>query len=136
MFEKLFKNAGTITRHKNAPYAEERERYLAYCEQEGYAQATLKVIAYELLWSAWKLSVYPDLRVSSNQIKDVTKDWTDRENYCKHALNTHWTCNRFIRVTKQWLRFLGCLNEPVIDSTPFLKLKENFTTWIESIFFI
>ena len=57
MFEKLFNITATITRHRNAPYVKEREQYLAYCAKEGYAKATLRVIAGELLWAALKLSI-------------------------------------------------------------------------------
>jgi len=37
MFEQLFQKAFIITRHKTAPYATERERYLEHCAKQGFA---------------------------------------------------------------------------------------------------
>ena len=62
MFEELFKLPSVLARHKSAPYAEERKRYLSHCAQQGYARATLLVMAHELLWVARKLSVYKSYR--------------------------------------------------------------------------
>jgi len=35
MFDQLFKRASTRARHVTAPFAEERARYLDYCELRG-----------------------------------------------------------------------------------------------------
>ena len=131
MFEKFFKDPAAIARHRNAPYAKEREQYLAHCVQEGYAHTTLVVIACDLLWIARKLNVYPELRVSSEQIKAAAKGWAERERCVGRSLNVRWTCDRFIRVARHWLRFLGCLDEPVMEQMPFLDLAEDFNTWME-----
>ncbi len=130
MFEKLFKLPSVLTRHKSAPYAEERKRYLSHCAQQGYAHATLLVMAQELLWIAHKLSVYPSLRVSLEQIKAAAKGWAQRERVCGHVLNQRWTRARFIHVAKLWLRFLGCLHEPK-KPIPFAHLLTDFSTWLE-----
>jgi len=111
MFEKLFKLPAVIARHKSAPYAKERQRYLLHCYKQGYAHATLRTIADELLWVARKLSIYPTLKLSIEQIKAVAEDWKDRELLCGHTLNKQWTSYRFIRIAKLWLGFLGCLDE-------------------------
>ena len=52
MLEKLFKYQGALTRHKNAPFFQERERYLLHLTNEGYAQTTLIRISRELFWVA------------------------------------------------------------------------------------
>jgi hypothetical protein len=33
MFEKLYTKLSSLSRHKEAPYKEDRERYLRHCEQ-------------------------------------------------------------------------------------------------------
>ena len=133
MFEKLFNITATITRHRNAPYVKEREQYLAYCAKEGYAKATLRVIAGELLWAALKLSISPDpeIKINFEQIKAAAKGWKERERCCGHALNKRWTNDRFIRMTRKWFLFMGRLQEPLKESTPFLDLIENFVKWME-----
>jgi len=130
MFEKLFKLPAVIARHKSAPYTEERKRYLLHCLKQGYAHTTLLVIADELLWVAYKLSIYPTLKLSFEQIKAAAKDWKDREHLCGHTLNKKWTSYRFIRIAKLWLRFLGCLDE-VQKPIPFASLLTDFCRWQE-----
>ena len=71
MFDKLFKDPAAIARHRSAPYAEERERYLIHLAQEGYAWNTLPATAQDLLWVARKLSIYPDLRANQGRRERV-----------------------------------------------------------------
>jgi integrase/recombinase XerD len=130
MFEKLFKLPAVLSRHQNAPFPEERRRYLLHCAQQGYAHTTLHVMADDLFWVARKLSIYPDLRVTPEQIKTAANGWSERESYLGHKLNERWTRTRFIRVAFHWLRFLGCLHEPA-DQTPFTHLITDYRKWME-----
>ena len=130
MFEKLFKLPAVLSRHQKAPFAEERRCYLLHCAQQGYARTTLHVMADDLLWVARKLSIYPNLRVTPEQIKRAAKDWSKRESFSGHKLNERWTRDRFVRVAKKWLRFLGYLCEPP-DRTPFAPLITDFKRWME-----
>jgi site-specific recombinase XerD len=130
MFEKLFTKPSAIARHKTAPYAEERERYLSHCAEKGYTRATQLLIARELFWVANKLGAYPDLRVTPEQIEVAANRWGERERCCGRALNTQWTNIRFIQVARQWLRFLGHWHEPP-EPTPFAHLLNEFTRWME-----
>ena len=130
MFNKLFKLPAVLSRHQKAPFAEERRRYLLHCSQQGYARSTLHVMADDLLWVARKLSIYPNLRVTPDQIKKAAKDWSERESYSGHKLNERWTSDRFVRVANKWLRFLGCLCKPP-DRTPFAPLINDFKRWME-----
>jgi hypothetical protein len=52
MFEHLFSHPSVVARHKAAPYADERARYLTDCAHQGSAHATLRLKARELLWGA------------------------------------------------------------------------------------
>ncbi len=130
MFKKLFKLPAVLSRHQQAPFAEERRRYLSHCAQQGYAHTTLRVMAADLFWVARKLSIYPDLRVTPDQIKSAAKGWSERESYSGHTLNERWTSYRFVRVANKWLRFLGHLREPP-DRTPFAHLITDFKRWTE-----
>jgi site-specific recombinase XerD len=130
MFEKLFKLPAVLSRHQKAPFAEERRRYLLHCAQQGYAHTTLHVMADDLFWVARKLSIYPDLRVTPEQIKSAAKDWAERESFSGHTLNERWTSSRFIRVANKWVRYLGCLCEPAIQ-TPFAHLITEFKRWMK-----
>jgi hypothetical protein len=73
MFERLFQKAFTITRHKTAPYAPERERYLEHCAKQGYSSSLLRQISGMLLRIAHELRDCPDLKVSEEQIQVATQ---------------------------------------------------------------
>ena len=105
MFKKLFKAPSALARHTTAPYAQERANYLEHCAQNGYTQETLLLIARELLWVARKLSIYPDLRITIEQIKATERGWAEREHCCGRVLNKRWTRIRFIQVARQCLTF-------------------------------
>ena len=107
MFEHLFSHPSTVARHRAAPYAAERERYLTYCARQGYAHTTLRLKARELLWIARKLRVYPDLHVTPAQLEAVASGWHDRQQGCGRPLNTRRARARFLAGARAWRRFLG-----------------------------
>lgn len=130
MFEQLFKFPSTVAKHESAPYAEEREQYLVHCAQQGYSHSTLMLYARELLWVVRKLSVYPSLQVTLAQIEAVAENWTERERCCGKRINPFWTHRRFMDVAKAWLRFLGCLQEPM-ETIPFGDYLGEFVIWMK-----
>lgn len=50
MFEELYSDKAACRRHRDAPFADERERYLRHCADLGGTRATLRVKSTELLW--------------------------------------------------------------------------------------
>ena len=95
MFDQLFKCPSAIARHSNAPYAEERRRYLAARAQQGKSRSTLVFDAQDMLWVARKLSVCPDLhQVTMEQVQALADDWNSRERACGRPLNTPFTRQR------------------------------------------
>jgi hypothetical protein len=70
MFDQLFQRPATIACHSNAPYAEQRQRYLSTCKQQGDPATTLTSKATALFRIARALSGYPDLRqVTMEQVQ-------------------------------------------------------------------
>lgn len=128
MFDELFARPWVVARHVNAPYAEERASYLAYCAQRGDSRATLLFKARELLWVARKLSVYPDLRVTIGQVRAVAAGWQERERACGQQITPRWAARRFVDVAGAWLRQLGYLRRPVA-SIPFRGQLEEYCRW-------
>lgn len=128
MFDQLFTQPSVVARHANAPFAEERVRYLVYCKQRGDTHATLLLKARELLWIARKLQKYPSLEISMAQLWGVTGHWGDRESACGQKLNKRWTRRRFIDVATAWLRYLGHLRKPE-EPTPFQSRMEEYCLW-------
>ena len=130
MFEKLYTKPSILSRHKKAPYKEERERYLRHCEQEGYALLTLQNIARELYWVVQKLLIPVESGVTLKQVEAVARGWTERERYWGQPLNHQCIRSRFVKAARAWLLFLGCWreSEPFV---PFCNLVEDFKTWMK-----
>jgi len=129
MFNQLFKSSEAISRHSNAPYAEERRRYLAACARQGNSHSTLLFTAQDLFWVADKLSIYPDLKqVTMEQVSAVAGDWRKRERACGHQLNKMYTRQRYLRLAVSWLRFLGHLRAPA-EVIPFEPRLKEYCRW-------
>jgi integrase/recombinase XerD len=113
MFYRLFTRSRVIARHTDAPFLQERVRYLEYCRQRGDTRATLKLKARELLWVARALAHYPGLDISMAQLRAAATDhWKEREAAYERPLNARWTRRRFIHVGRAWLHYLGYLRRP------------------------
>lgn len=130
MFERIFKRDYYVARHAAAPFAEERQRYLAECARRGDAKEIVRQKAEELYWVAWRLSVYGDLHVTIDQVRAAALDcdWRDRERACSRKLNRRATRTRFVMYARGWLRFLGCLRQ-IEAPIPFRARLEQFCRW-------
>jgi site-specific recombinase XerD len=128
MFEQLFKRPSVVARHANAPFADERRRYLAECARRGDSRSTLSLKAQDLFWVAHKLSVYPNLQVTIQQVRAVAHDWKERERACGHGLNTCFTCARFVHTARVWLRYLGYFPPP-LEPVPFQAQLDEYCSW-------
>ena len=131
MFEHLFSQSSVVARHRAAPYAEERAHYLTHCAQQGYARATLRLKARELLWVARKLQVHPELPVTPAQLEAAASAWEGRQQDAGRPLNIRRTQARFMAEARAWLRFLGCWYESP-ETVPFAALREEFASWMAS----
>jgi integrase/recombinase XerD len=128
MFDQLFTRASTIARHATSPFAEERSRYLEYCQQRGDSHALKLRNAYDLLWIARKLDGYPDLQVTIDQIRALVVNGSDREETGGPKLHLHSTRKRLIGQACAWLRYLGYLREPV-EQIPFGSRLDEYCDW-------
>jgi site-specific recombinase XerD len=126
MFEQLFTYQGVLSRHRDAPLVEERERYLATRAAGGLAPATLQNLAQELRIIAQMLEFPADGAVNAASISTAADRWVQSQACGPHAQDRQGPRLRFIRVATQWLRFLGRLDEPEEEVTPFTLLVETF----------
>lgn len=131
MFDQLYKSSQTIARHTTAPYAQERFQYLDYCQQRGDAAAVVTTKASDLLWIAHKLSVYPDLRITIDQIRTVVVDDQGHDEFSHHKLDSPRTRKRLIDTTRSWLRYLGYLHVPV-EKIPFQSRLDEYRAWAKN----
>ena len=128
MFDQLFERASTIARHATAPFAEERIRYLEYCKQRGDSLAWQLRRAEHLLWIARKLSMRTDLQVTIDEVRALVVSGSDREDTGGPQLHILSTRKRLIGQACAWLRYLGCLREPV-EQIPFGSRLDEYCEW-------
>jgi integrase/recombinase XerD len=128
MFEQLFTYRGVLSRHREAPLVEERERYLAMRAAAGLAPATLQNLAQALRLIAHTLELPADGPLDMTAVTMAAERWVQSQLHGQHAQDRQGPRRRFIRVATEWLRFLGRLDEPEEVVTPFTILVEAFGT--------
>jgi integrase/recombinase XerD len=125
MFNQLFERPSTIARHVKAPFAEERARYLDYCELRGDSRSVRLRKAHDLRWIASRLSLPADLQVTIDQVRALVDD-------CKASggpnLSLLSTRKRLVGHARGWLRYLGYLREPD-EQIPFGSRLDEYCDW-------
>jgi hypothetical protein len=129
MFDQLFQRPATIARHSNAPYAEQRQRYLSTCKQQGDPATTLTSKATALFRIARALSGYPDLRqVTMEQVQAAAYKWKQHERPNIGDLDRPPMSHRDVGLATDWLRFLRSWPAPV-ELIPFRAQLDQYCQW-------
>lgn len=128
MFDQLFERAATIARHVTGPFAEERSRYLDYCAQRGDSRSQKLRKAADLLWIARKLSSRTELQLTFDEVQGLVADSGGRKGADGPQLDLISTRKRLIGHACAWLRYLGCLQEPV-EQIPFGSRLDEYCDW-------
>jgi integrase/recombinase XerD len=132
MFEELHLYPWAVARHLNAPFADERARYLTYCAERGDSQLTLATKANMLIHVAWRLSLCPDVGVAVERLGAVGKGSGDRGVAWARDLIRRWGRKKFMIVARPWLRFLGWWYEPIVV-VPFQEHLDEYCRWIREV---
>lgn len=127
MFERLATRASTVARHVTAPYAEERARYLQYCERRGDSRSTLLRKTRDLLWISRKLSDR-GLPITIDQVRQLVVGGRDQQHTGGPDLDLLSTRRRLIGHTCAWLQYLGSLREPD-EPIPFGSQLDEYCDW-------
>jgi site-specific recombinase XerD len=86
--------------------------------------------ASDLLWIVRKLSAYPDLHLTIDQIRTIVTARGRDDEACRHNLDSRRARKRLIDTTRGWLRYLGYLREPA-DQIPFQSRLDEYCGWAE-----
>ena len=122
MFQSLLSSATALGRHLDAPFAVERERYLKYCFDSGATRAAIRVKSNEILWAARLLDADASCGVDIAGLQKLVERRTS-----VYAGRT--TRQRFIEITRPWLRFLGWWREPDVVFT-FQPNLDQYCRWM------
>jgi integrase/recombinase XerD len=129
MFDQLFECPATIARHSNAPYIEQRQRYLSTCKQQGDPATTLTSKATAPFRIARALSGYPDLRdVTVEQVQAAAHKWKQYARSNIGYLDRPPMSPRDVGLATDWLRFLRSWPAPV-DLIPFRAQLDEYCQW-------
>ncbi|OUL80494.1 tyrosine-type recombinase/integrase [Paraburkholderia hospita] len=128
MFDHLFKSSPAVVLHTEAPYAEQRIRYLEHCERRGDKKRyTLQRKAWDLLWIAHRLGDRADLHLTLDQLRSILFD-PGGEGIRHRQIDSYWTRRQIIGTARGWLRYLGCLDRPLVQ-IPFQSYLDDYCQW-------
>ena len=108
MFEQLFSSEFAYRRHRDAPFADERERYLQHCAEQGATRGSLRMKAKELLWLALHLGSDASAGVDMEGLQGIAGQ---RQFTCRGPT----TARRLIDIARPWLKFLGWWRAPLVE---------------------
>ena len=94
-------------RLQDAPFVDERNRYLRHCAAHGARPSGLKIKGNELRWIARRLGPDAHFGVGMTELMQIA---LERQNL--HGAAT--AARRVIDIGRPWLRFLGWWREPAI----------------------
>ena len=132
MLEKLFKYPAVLRRHKDAPFLEERERYLLHRANEGCAQATLIRISRELFWVAryFEGDEKTSRAITPEEIQKVAEKWARKQCNSGRAKDQKWSRQLFSQLSTDWFQFIGRLQKPVPREAWYASLIQDFATFM------
>ena len=132
MFEKLFERSHALKRQIAGPLAEERQRYLSQCADQGMRIGTLKTTAHYLLIviNGLDLGSSSDIPISLDEIKNRAKLWANREPKPPGMRAERYARLRFICFATRFCEFINRLERVATVHTPFDELLDKFTDYM------
>ena len=126
MFDRLFTRQAVVARHRNAPHAADRERFLVHCMEVGYSRSMLCKIA----WQLQVISSTIDLRRHSVTAGEIARAASRPSRVVRHRDSPRAsppdTQQLFVSVATKWLDFLGRLEHEPTNGTPFSGFVREF----------
>ena len=116
MFETIFKQPAVLTRYRQGPLLEARERFLRQCAENGYSASMLQKIA----WIQLSLAHRIDLDHGKVTARDVELAIEGRKRFRSFSSqDSHGSRQLFIHIATEWVRTLGCFEPPREEESPF-----------------
>jgi site-specific recombinase XerD len=131
MFETLFKYPAVLSRHREAPLANERESYLVHRAKDGTSVATLRRIARELFVIVREMDLRP-ATISVDTIESAAASWARRQRRCGRVSQLRWSRSLFVQVAQDWLEFLGRLQVPEVEAACFAPVVQDFERFLHA----
>jgi site-specific recombinase XerD len=130
MFATLFTHPAIQARHRTAPCAEPRERFLVHCADQGYSQRMLKKIAWILLVLSQDEDLCRSTQVTHEQIEFAVDHRARLIQRHSNAAPAPSSRQMFIHIATDWFRFRRCLVEPEARRSPFSIYVDDFVCFM------
>lgn len=127
MFKTLFHHPRVISRHTNAPLAEERNTFLSYLASRGTPRSTLLRYARQLRVISIMLGARVGGPVTRQVISQCARCWAQRQRQQGRAQTLKWPRVHFQQVASAWFSFLGQLEVP---SSPPIRDSAELEAWL------
>jgi integrase/recombinase XerD len=129
MFESLYTRPWILAKHRNAPLAVEREKFLQHLANRNLAVRTLQLVACELLTIVqWMPIGRGNLTVS--QIEAAADSWARHQRRRKRARALRSSRKAFKSIAVGWMAYLGKLAQPRRKRSRYAKLVEPFEAFM------
>jgi integrase/recombinase XerD len=107
MGQQRYSGSVVACRLQDAPFVDERNRYLRHCAAHGARPSGLKVKRYELRWIARRLGPDAHFGVGMTELMQIALER-------QHLRGAATAARRVIDIGRPWLRFLGWWMEPAV----------------------
>lgn len=124
MFQRIFQRETVIRRHRAAPLARSRHRYLEHLAERGLAPSTLQVVANYLLGAARFWPAEATGALARSQIETMAARWVAE----RPGHRTAKSGLALVQCTMSWLRFAGRLATPPPPTVPHADRLADFVT--------
>lgn len=114
MFKSLFHYPRVLSRHADAPLAEERKTFLKHLASQGRPRSTLLRFARQLRVIATMFKSKLPGPISAPEIGDCAQRWAKRQRGCGHAQSLKWPRDHFAQVALAWCGFMGWLKREAL----------------------
>ena len=132
MFEELFTLPRALEKHRTAPLAEQRLRYLQHLKEAGARRSTLRKSANDQLSVVRLLDLKEGDRVRVSRIEAVAAIWSQpKGRRCDRSASPK-ARTRFVSHAVRWLGFLGWLDEPEEVRHPHGDEVDAYEAWLRS----
>lgn len=137
MFDELFEQSHSLSRHRSGPLVEERRLYLHHLADQGISRSTLRGVAQYLLVVCDRLG----LAARSGEMIQPAEIEAKADLWCKGRFrkssgggqgDSLRSRIRFRRIATQWLQFLGRLARPSTPPPPSADLIAAFADYMRN----
>jgi integrase/recombinase XerD len=131
VFDKYFSIPAALARHRSAPLAEERERFLTHLEATGTGRSAIRIAAAYLLQVVNILGLRRLRDVTLEEVDRAADHWNTLRNQDKQYPAGQSGVKCFAQTARRFLRFEGKLRSPRLPQ-PFSEYLRDFVAAMSS----